>query len=240
MAFQPFLAMTAAELRNCPAVPEKISWMACHFSPYGLGLSNLPGTLPPGSILMLDDITPIRGHSPEVIAIQLEQRVRALQCAGVLLDFQRPDVEETAALAGYLSESLPCPVAVSDLYAKKNTCPVFVSAPPCHVPLKEHTAPWLGREIWLEMALSAERLTLTEGGAGITPLPFRENCEKGFADEDLHCHYRVESGQDQAAFTLWRTREDLEGLMEEAQSLGVTTGIGLYQELQTHHAGQGV
>ena len=58
MAIAPFLAMTAAETRNHSVLPPKIAWMACHFSPYGLGLSNLPQRLPPHALLLLDDITP--------------------------------------------------------------------------------------------------------------------------------------------------------------------------------------
>ena len=58
MAIAPFLAMTAAEMQNSSQLPPKIAWMACHFSPYGLGLSNLPKELPSDSLLMVDDITP--------------------------------------------------------------------------------------------------------------------------------------------------------------------------------------
>ena len=91
MAIAPFLAMTAAEMHSCASLPEKVAWMACHFSPYGLGLSNLPKTLPPGSLLMMDDITPPQGHDPDLIAAQLEECVQKFQCSGVLLDFQRTD-----------------------------------------------------------------------------------------------------------------------------------------------------
>lgn len=230
MAFRPFLAMTEAEIRHCAALPPGICWMACHFSPYGLGLSNLPRDLPPGSILMLDDITPIRGHSPDIIAAQLDGTIAGLQCAGVLLDFQRPDVMETKELAGFLTEALPCPVAVSDVYADGLACPVFLSAPPCHMPLNEHIDPWQGREIWLEMAMAAEQITLRQNGADIMPLPCPGETE-GFAESGLHCHYRVEIEEDRAVFTLWRTREDLKAQLADAEALGIDTGIGLYQEL---------
>lgn len=230
MAIRPFLAMTAAELRNCGTIPEQICWMACHFSPYGLGLSNLPRTLPPGSVLILDDITPIRGHSPEIIAVQLLQCVQALDCSGILLDFQRPDVTGTAALAKHLVQTLPCPVAVSEIYADGLDCPVFLSAPPCCVPLKEHIVPFRGREIWLELAMNAERLFLSPNGTEICPLPLCQDAG-GFPEEHLHCHYRAESEDDCAKFTLWRTWEDLQSLLEEAASLGIGTAVGLYQEL---------
>ena len=42
MVIRPFLAMTAAEIRANPDISSPIGWMACHFSPYGTGLSNLP------------------------------------------------------------------------------------------------------------------------------------------------------------------------------------------------------
>jgi DNA-binding NarL/FixJ family response regulator len=68
---EPFLAMTAAEIRNISVFPGKIAWMACHFSPFGLGLSNLPRALPVGSLLMVDDVTPPRRHDPVFIAEQI-------------------------------------------------------------------------------------------------------------------------------------------------------------------------
>ena len=64
MAITPFLAMTAAEMRNISVCPPKIAWMACHFSPYGLGLSNMPKDLPSNSLLIVDDYTPPSGHDP--------------------------------------------------------------------------------------------------------------------------------------------------------------------------------
>lgn len=231
MAIRPFLAMTAAEIRANSEFPPNIAWMACHFSPYCTGLSNLPKTLPPESLLILDDITPIHGHDPERIGRQLSERAEALHCHGVLLDFQRPGYKETAALANYLMKNLPCPVAVSDLYAGELDCPVFLSAPPPSISLAEHLGPWRGRVIWLEAALGGEVITLTEQGAECTPLPPGETFEDGHRDEKLHCRYRIEVSEEQARFTLCRTMEDLDALMEEAESLGITTAVGLYQEL---------
>ena len=90
MAIRPFLAMTAAEIQGTETLPPKTAWMACHFSPYSTGLSNLPKALPPGSMVILDDITPIHGHDAEAIAAQLRSRLEEIECSGVLLDFQRP------------------------------------------------------------------------------------------------------------------------------------------------------
>ena len=54
---------------------------------------------------------------------------------------------------------------------------------------------------------------------------------EGFRDEALHCSYRIVRGDSDAQFTLWRSREDLWELLDEAAALGVTATIGLYQEL---------
>ena len=231
MAIAPFLAMTAAEIRNHSVLPPKIAWMACHFSPYGLGLSNLPTELPPGSLLILDDITPPHGHDSARIAEQLTFCAEQLQCCAILLDFQRQNCQETAALAKYLAKTLPCPTAVSEGYAYDLDCPVFLPLVLPSVAPEEHFALWQGREIWLEIGLWGELLTLTQQGCTVTPLPHPDpNCE-GFNDQKLHCHYTIETKENSAGFTLWRNWEDIEKLLEEAETLGVTTAVGLFQEL---------
>ena len=231
MAIAPFLAMTAAEMRNCSVFPEKIAWMACHFSPYGLGLSNLPKALPSGSVLMVDDVTPPQGHDPNLIAQQLSQYVEKFQCSWVLLDFQRWGCRETAAIAKHLTEALPCPAALSACYAKDLDCPVFLPPVPPSVPLNEHLAPWNGREIWLEIGLEEEVLTLTEEGCKVTSLPYPNLSAVGFEEETLHCHYQITANEKSARFTLWRTKEDYQNLLKEVESLGILHYVGLYQEI---------
>ena len=231
MATTTFLAMTAAEIENCSGLPPAIAWMACHFSPYGTGLSNLPKTLPAGSLLILNDRTPIHMHDPKRIGDQLADCMERFQCAGLLLDFQNPGCEQTAKLTKYLVETLPCPVAVSTHYAHQLTCPVFLPPLPHHIPLEEYVLPWENREIWLELAMDSEVITLTESGAEVAALPPGEGKENGHMENDLHCHYRIETADDNAVFTLWRTKEDLVDLLTKAESLGISTTIGLYQEL---------
>lgn len=236
MAIRPFLAMTAAEIGTfSPDIP--ICWMACHFSPYSLRLSNLPRSLPPGSLLMLDDITPIHGHDPDIICRQLEQCVATHSCCGLLLDFQRPENAETAALVEKLTRSLPFPVAVSDLYIAHSRGPVFLPPVPPSVSLSSYLAPWRDREIWLDLSLAGEVLTLTEQGASITPHPFPNEEEMVLFDSDLHCHYRIDMEDDRVCFTLRRSWEDLLELLSEAETLGVTTAVGLYQELHSVEEG---
>lgn len=230
MAILPFLAMTAAEMAKVSDFPPKIAWMACHFSPYGLGLSNLPQRLPPHALLLLDDITPIREHDPQRIAEQLLNCLESLNCDGVLLDFQRPDVPETAVLVNHLTQTLPCPVIVSESYASKLSCPVFLPPVPPSVALEEYISPWEGRSIWMEIGLTGELLTLTEQGCETVPLPFPNEASEGFPEKALHCHYRIETNEKSARFTLWRTEKDLAALLEEAEGLGISGAVGLYQE----------
>ena len=117
MGISLYLAMTAAEISACDTLPDMLAYMACHFSPYSTGLSNIPGSLPPESVLILNDRTPICGHDPKLITYQLTQALDELQCKGLLLDFQRPGCEESAVLAKQLINEVPCPVGLSAAYA---------------------------------------------------------------------------------------------------------------------------
>lgn len=231
MAPERYLAMTAAEFSGAAAPPDHVCWMACHFSPYGNGLSNLPPALPEGSILMLNDRIPFRGHDPKRIEAQLQQAVEHFKSRAVLLDFQEPEHPALQDLAARLTTALPCPAAVSEAYAQGLSSPVFLAPCPHHTPLAEHMMPWHGRELWLDLAVDAETITLTKDGAVILPLPLGEMPEGGHWDEMLHCHYSIENTTDSARFTLWRTRADLEALAQEAEELGIQTLVGLYQEL---------
>ena len=230
MAIPLYLAMTAREFRICKTVPANMAWMACHFSPYGTGLSNLPTSLPPGSMIILNDRTPICGHDPELIAAQLKELLEKLHASCILLDLQRPGSSETANLVRMLVGNLSCTVGVSELYAEDLPCPVFVSSPKPNTALKEHLAPWDGREIWLEAALDRCCLTVTEKGCehsvcdGVSEFPFH--------DSVLHCHYAVEAEETSVRFHLCRSKEDLSELLEEAAACGVTHAAGLWQELQ--------
>lgn len=227
MAITRYLAMTAAEMRNISQFPEKIAWMACHFSPYSTGISNLPQTLPAGSLLILNDIIPFHGHDPQRIAHQLADCLERHNCAGVLLDFQRGNTPELEDLAAHLGKELPFPVA----YPASQSGPVFVPIPPCSVPLQEYVAPWKGRDIWLEVGLSGQRLRLTTQGCEIEVLSYLDIPPQGHIEQTLHCHYHIRCLEDEIHFLLWRTRDDLNDLLEEAERLGVQTVVGLWQEI---------
>lgn len=226
----PYIAMTAAEIRSCTSLPPKIGWMACHFSPYGTGLTNLPAALPPGALLILNDRTPVAGHDPERIFDQLAETADALKCDSVLLDFQRDSAEIPAIIDKILK--LPCPVIVSENYAKDGDFPVFLPPVPLNQRIDEYIAPWQGREVWLDAALDGLQITVTERGSTYSPLPHLEKPDCPFREEALHCHYGITLSESEAVFTLQRTPDDLAELLAEAEKMGVTHSVGLYQELR--------
>ena len=230
MAITPCLAMTAAEYAFCENRPHSIAWMACHFSPYSTGLSNLPEELPPGSVLCLNDRTPICGHDPILIAGQLEQCMDRFQCSALLLDLQRWPCEETERFLEVLLEALTCPPVLTAHWAEKFTCPVFLPPCPLHRPLEAHIKPWSGRDLWLELERSGETLVLSADGCQESVLNPRELPESGMQDRTLNCSYDIEILPDCARFRLWRSRKNLSDFLEEAENLGVSGTLGLYQE----------
>lgn len=231
MEISRYLAMTQWELAHC-ALPAgfQAAWMACHFSSYGTGLSNLPTNLPPGSLLMVNDRTPIFCHDPQRIGEELQETVEALGCCGVLLDLQRPGEPQTRELCRSLSQALPCPLGVSEVYADETSGPVFLPPCPPDRPLREHLASWQGRELWLDTAPEALSLELTVTGCKVLPLPWEPVPEDTFTDRELHCSYRLRIETDRALFTLWRDGHQLEAHLREAEALGVTKALGLLQE----------
>ena len=237
MGIPCYLAMTAAEMLGNAAMPENTGWMACQFSSWNDGLSNLPSTLPAGCVLMLSDETPICGHDPQRILGELQECIARFSCRALVLDFQRPGNQEAEELIPFLV-TLPCPLVVSLPYVRDN-CGVLLPPAPLSTSLEDYLSPWRGREIWMELALDGEILTLTEQGAKPIPLPYPNLSAEGFREEILHCHYRTQLSEDRAEFTLWRTEEDLADLIQEAEKLGVTAMIGLFQEFHATDIGRG-
>lgn len=230
MVLPLFLAMNASEMTHSPA-PEHRAWMACHFSSFGEGLSNIPACLPEGAMLILNDRIPCQGHSAGLVASQIADAVSRLRCESVLLDFQRPGSVEAATVAAAIVDSVSVPVGVSDCYAHALPCPVFLGPSPLHIPLTEHLAPWQGREIWLEAALCQETATVTADGTAFAPCFPPEHLEGRFYDESLRCHYHTHIAHDRITFTLFDTPDSLHQKLELAHSLGISRAVGLYQEL---------
>lgn len=231
MDFPIYLAMTAAEIAKCTALPPKIAYMACHFSAYGTGISNRPDTLPECSLLILNDRTPIHKHDPKQIADQLAQLMKTTSALGLLVDFQRPVTEEALAVIEALLP-LDFPVTVTEAYAGDFDCGVFLSPVPLHKTVQTHAAPWQGRPLWLELSKDPELLTLTPDGCQICPGEDTLAQLNIHADARLHCHYQIKTSEEQAQFSLFRTEEDQRTLLREAEELGICGAVGLYQEFQ--------
>lgn len=222
-----FLAQTAGEMMQFPTT--KTAYMACHFSPYGNGLSNMPELLPAGSMLLLDDSMPPKGHDPKVVERELEELIERFRITAVLLDFQDQMYKECMDMVRHLVKALPCPVAVTECYVKELHCPVFLSPTPVNMALQDYIAPWLQQGVYLEIAPEAVQFTVTENGSISLPVHCTETLP--LSDERLFCHYNVEVFPEKAVFTLQRTKEDLAALVEKANQLGVRGTVGLYQEL---------
>lgn len=207
--------------------PTRTAYMACHFSPGGSGLSNMPRFLPEGSILLLDDSMQVAGHDPGVVVQQLKEVVDRFSVWAVLLDFQRPPTEESSKMVAAILENASCIAAVTPAYAREDST-VFLPPLPTNKSLAEYLKPW--KKVFLELASEGLEITVTKDGSRFsavyptTPLPLE--------DKRLHCHYSVKVFPGKAVFTLNRTREDLADLAKEAEQLGVLGLVGLYQELK--------
>ena len=232
MVLPLYLARTNAELFMEQPIPGRLAYMACFFSPYTLGLSGIPSSLPEESMLILNDRTSCQGHSPDLVVGQLEDAVARLHCESVLLDFQRPPDSESIAMVGHIVQSLSSPVAVTEPYAKKLDCPVFLSPVPLHIPLVQHLEPWNGREIWLEAAMGQSEVHVTPAGITVTNQFPPAGLTDGYYEEILCCHYLTKVDPEHITFTLFDTPEDLKKKLKLAQSLGVTRAVGLWQELK--------
>lgn len=222
-----YLAMTGAEYEKNADTVEKMAWMACHFSPYGTGLSNFPCNLPEGAILILNDRTPVCGHDPELIAAQVRELTEQFACSRVLLDLQRPGEAQTAAIVQHILQTLSCPAAVSEHYGKDLDCPIFLSPLPLLRSLEDHLAPWGKREIWLELTGAAACYEVTESGCRFWP----ESAAPQYThtDEQLCCRYTIEETDAAISFHIWQ--DPLLVQQQASRIENVTCLVGLYQEL---------
>ena len=232
MAIKSYLAMTAAEFESASNLPVSIAWMACHFSPYATGLSNIPRTLPDESLIILNDITPIHKHDPKAICAELKECAESLHCSAVLLDFQRLPNPELYELSKILVRALPCPVVLPELLAVYLDSPVFLPPCPLYMPLQDHIRKWKDRDIWLEIAHNTNIIVVNEKGTVFSSEKNSMPKAKSFTDGTLHCHYTVNTTLHDATFHLWRTKEDYEAFLQYAELLGIHHTVGLYQEFQ--------
>ena len=220
-----YLAMTAAEISKNSVLPDHLAYMACHFSPYGTGLSNLPDDLPAGSMVILNDRIPVHGHDPGRISEQLNALIDKYKVDTVLLDLERPPTEEGATIVRRLCKELPCPVGITAQYAEDLDVAVFVSAPP-------HSQDWevfQGRRIWLEVAVEKTSVRITRDGAQVIPVTDTKEPLPFFC-ESLFAHYGIQLSDDHACFHFSRNKEDILRLLESCH--GIEYAVGLWQQLK--------
>lgn len=231
MSLRFFLAMTEAEIRSCSALPRNLAYMACHFSPYGCGLVNIPDRLPPNSLLIVNDRVPVVRHDPQLVARQLLNAVQKMRLFGVLMDLQIPENSQTAQIVQQVTSTLPCPVAVTEAYADGLSCPIF-GAPPVYTSLKNYKESKKDRPLWLETFQETTLLTISSTGCKASagdPLS-----GKHFFDEALHCKYQFCINKEYAHFTLSRQVDDIPGYLQLAASLGIDIAVGLYQQFRNN------
>lgn len=234
MDFRCYIAMTATEFSSAAELPKYPAWMACHYASYGTGLSNTPKNIPSDTMLIMNDRVPPFSHDPEYIKEQLYALVEENNIPAVLLDFQQPDQPTNSALANLLSKHLPCPVAVSELYADDTDAAVFINCPPPHTPLSAHIRKWKSREIWLEIAQECETINISHNGAYIKSTTMRKIPEPVFQDNTIHTNYHCEVFSDHILLTLQRTQEQLSEILTQAQAAGICCAVGLHQQLKGH------
>jgi hypothetical protein len=220
-----FLAQTALEFPVPLPEGANKAWMACHFSSYGTGLSNLPVSLPAGSMVIVNDRIPIFGHDPGRVASELLTLTERFQISHIFLDFQRPGNKETASVVRAIIDALPCSIGVSEAYAREAACAVCLGPVPPHLGVAEWISPWEGRPIWLEVAPVCRTYAIGEGGCIWEDV--RPGGKFPHWDEKAKCHYRIEISKDIVRFTLQRGSKELE-LLRNTE--GIECFVGLYQE----------
>lgn len=227
MVIPHYLAVTRAEIAG-GALPAPLGYLGCHFSE--AGLLGLPEALPPKSLLILDDRIPMTNQDPALILSQLQMALDALDCIGLLLDFQQPENGPQKNLTRLLSKTLPIPVAAPPFYASPE-CRLFLPPVPPDRSIEEALSPWSGRKIWLDTTPDAITLTLTGAGCATAPLPHSPAPGK-FTDPRLCCRYSIEENPEGFRFTLFRDEACLRNLLAQAAERGVELAVGLWQEFR--------
>ena len=222
-----YLAMTAAEFFAGTPLPAHPGWMACHFSPYGQGISNAPQRFCEGGMLILNDRIPVADHNPDQIAGELKALTEQLRIQRLLLDLQRPGITHTNRIIESILKAVSCPVGVSHHYAVAGY-PVFVPLVGIDQPAESYLRKWQGYEIWQEV--TTDHLCLEIDANGCRESQWNGHPTAEHWDELLQCHYKIHTTADHIEFLLYRTQSDVARYLSSLSTLGVTCGVGLYQE----------
>ena len=231
MAFDTYLAMTAAEIAMCDRLPPKTAWMGCHFSPYGTGISNLPAGIPEGSMIILNDRIPLYGHDPKRIADELADVLDKAKASALLLDLQRSYSDEMRRIVECVLSKCNCPAAVTEAYAPDTSCAVFLPLPDTPIPLETYIRSYKNRRIWLEATTQSCVCRVTSHGSEFIYPQDPPDETMPFYDEKTCWFYKISVSDDSAVFTLCRTTESIEALLAQAKELNIELAVGLYQQL---------
>ncbi len=231
MAIPMYLAQTPWEFAQNSHKNVNLAWMSCRFSHSHTGLSHIPQQLPENTLLILDDMTPPQNHDADLIRSTLSEIVEKFRCIGILLDFQRPDHPESLQIIKKLL-TIPCSVIVSDIYAKNLDTPVFLPPIPPFITPEDYCKPWQNREIYLEIGIQTQTLTLTEHGCQTSDCSYEAHRELPYFHPNLCCHYNLSLTDSQAIFTLHRSKEDNILLLSSLKQLGIKGCVGLYQDFK--------
>ena len=223
-----YLAMTSTEFSRAAPLPEHSAWMACHFSPYGTGLSNKPKALPKGNMLILNDLIPWDHHNPEQVAEELQALVDCFSVRRLLLDLERPGVADVPKMIDCILKKVSCSIGISHHYAVEGY-PVFVPPTPPDMPAEKYLQPWKNHKIWLEITAEPLCLEITEKGCQ-EAIWCQEKALPEHWNDALFCHYQIYTQHDRIQFLLYRKEDALQGFLERLAPLGVECAVGLYQE----------
>lgn len=223
-----FPAITQEEIQTLSTLPPHYAWMSCHFDPIGNGISNLPKSLPPDSILILNDQIPYNEHNTEIMIQQLEECIQNWQLHGVLLDLERPVSEELKEIISIMVSSLPCPIACGKNLEIEKLLSV-VEMPP----LLENPREYFQRKkgAWLELRKQKETYSIDKNGCRLqSGEELYGEISEGLKDTALCVNYRFTVNSENAGLGIWRDRHDRKKIIKYAIESGIDTIIGLYQE----------
>lgn len=225
MAFRRYPALAAEEVSTLASLPEHYAWMACHFDPRGKGLTGLPGNMPKGGILILNDEIPYAGQSSQIICELLKKCCDTFHLYGILLDFLRPAGAELKEVIRQIVSTLPCPIASADTYGIEGITPFIPMPELTQCPenfFQNHSG------AWLELYPQAKKYHMDQTGCRISDA---QPLAQGLSDERLCVHYEISVADNGADITMWRNETDRQALVDMAGDAGIEAVIGLHQEL---------
>ena len=225
MDIKCYIAMTEAEIYSAPKLPQHTAWMACHFSPYGTGLTNLPRRLPENAMVILNDRIPPSGHD----MVEIADTLNSINCNCYLLDFQIPKKKETEILVQYLSSQLRKPAAVSEYYSHCTNGPILAGLSP-HRKVSDIIHDHSDREIWLELTTDIQMLSVYSDHTESISMNTGKQWKKYIAWDGICSRYHIELFDDHVDYYFSRTIPQIKQHLSQIDQTKITKAIALYQQ----------